>query len=119
MSKELSTELITHKLVIKWVWDRYITKKFAENIFNQLTNDKKTIKIINPKTLTFIEKYKNEVELYPLDDEEKSVEDKIALSWLSQRKKEELRQILETRKQDKKPITDKILDNIISSLCQK
>lgn len=117
MSKELSTELITHKLVIKWIWNRYITKKFAKTIYEQLTEDKyKTVKIINPKTLTFIEKYKNEVELYPLDDEEKSIEDKIALSWLSNSKKEQLRLKIIDRKQNNLPITSWILDNIIEKI---
>ena len=117
MSKELSTELITHKLVIKWIWNRYITKKFAKTIYEQLTEDKyKTVKIINPKTLTFIEKYKNEVELYPLDDEERSIEDKIALSWLSNSKKEQLRLKIIDRKQNNLPITSWILDNIIEKI---
>ena len=120
MSKELSTELVTHKLIISWVWIKYITKKFAENIFSQLIDEKtKTVKISNPSNFTYLEKYKNDVQLFPLDDEEKSTEDIIALSWLSQIKKEEVRGIIEERKKEKKPVTSAVISNIILVIKEK
>jgi hypothetical protein len=40
----------------------------AESLYKQLEDDnKKTVIIKNPKTLTFMSKYKSEVEILPLD----------------------------------------------------
>jgi hypothetical protein len=119
MTTELSTDLISHKLIIKWIWTKYITKKFAEWIFNQLSSKEWNIIIANPENLTYIQKYRSEVILLPLDWEDKTIEDLIYLSWLSESKKEEVRQIIEQRKIDKKPITETIIKNIIESLFTK
>lgn len=116
---ELSKDFVTHKLIIAWVWTKYITESFAKDIFNKLNSNDKTIKISNPNNLTYIEKYKNEVQLLPIDWEDRNIEDKIALSWLNQRQKEEVRNIIEDRRKEKKPITDIILDNIIESVWKK
>lgn len=117
MTKELSTELITHKLKIKWEWVRYISKKMAENIFNQLSdNSKWSIVIANPETLTFITKYRSEVDLLPLDKETKDFEDILYMSWLSDNQKERVREIRDIRKQEKKQLSKWILDNIIISI---
>lgn len=117
MTQELSKSLITHKLVINWIGTKYIDKDFATYIFNQL-NDKnqKVIIISNPETLTYFQKYKNEIELLPLDKNSKDFEDILFMSWLSEEKKQEVREILQQRKSDKKPITETIIRNIINSL---
>ena len=116
MTNELSIKLITHKLIISWIWTKYIDKDFAKWIFSQL-NDKETkvITISNPETLTFFQKYKNEVELLPLDENSRDYEDILYMSWLNEEKKEEVRKILETRKQEKKSINEIILKNIINA----
>ena len=116
MAQELSTELITHKLIIKWIWTKYITRKFAEWIFAQLNSKEWSIIIANPENLTYIQKYRSEVVLLPLDWEDKSLEDLLYMSWLKESKKEEVRQMVENRKQEKKPVTETIIKNIIESL---
>ena len=101
MTKELSTDIITHSLKIEWIGTKYIWKKLAEIIYNQLTNpDLKVVTIANPKTLTYIQKYKNEVTLLELDEETKDTEYYIYISWLSESKKQAVRDKLEQRKKD-------------------
>ena len=119
MTTELSTDLISHKLIIKWIWTKYITKKFAEWIFAQLNSKEWNITIANPENLTYIQKYRSEVVLLPLDWEDKSLEDLLYLSWLSESKKEEVRHIIDQRKSEKKRITETIIKNIIESLINK
>lgn len=117
MSYELSTELITHKLKIKGQDTRYITEKIAKSLYEQLEDDsKKTVTIKNPKTFTFMSKYKSEVEILPLDWEDSSFEDKLYLSWLKESQKIQVREIWENRKKEKKARTDWVLSNIIDSI---
>lgn len=117
MDKALSTELITHKLKIKWEWTRLISRKLAENIFNQIIDKtRSTIEICNPHNLTYIQKYKSEVSLIPLEDEELTIEELIIVSWLSKSKQEEVRYICETRKKEKRKVNEQILKNIINSV---
>lgn len=115
-SNELSTELITHKLKIKWEWIKYITKKLAENVFAQLQDQSKnTINIVNSKTLTFITKYKSEVDLIPLDAENKTFEDTIYTSWLSEIDKDKVRNIWDLRKKERKSLSQVSLNEIIAT----
>lgn len=116
MSNELSTELISHKLIISWIWTKYITKRLAETIYKQLTSWEKTITISNPETLTFIQKYRSEVTLLPLEKEDKSLEDMIYMSWLSESKKDEVRAIIAIRKEEKKSIVNSVIKEIIESI---
>lgn len=116
MNTELSTELITHKLQIRGEWVKYISKKMAENIYAQLTNKTETkIIISNPKTLTHITKYKSEVNLVELDRDSRSFEDTIYFSWLNEYQRDQVREIWEMRKKEKKSLTQGVLENIISS----
>lgn len=99
---ELSNDPITHKLKIKGEWVKYIGKKLAENIFYQLADKKNsTITIANPKTLTFITKYRSEVDLIPLDRESADFEDQLYLAWLTESQKEKVRDIWDSRKKNK------------------
>lgn len=117
---ELSADVITHKLKIKWEWVRYITYKFAQELFAQIAdNSKQTITIINPKNLTYITKYKSEIEIVPLDWENSDFEDFLYKYWLSERQKEEVREIWEMRKKEKKPRTNGVLKNIIEYIKNK
>ena len=117
---ELSADVITHKLKIKWEWVRYITYKFAQELFEQIAdNSKQTITIVNPKTFTYITKYKSEIEIVPLDWENSDFEDFLYTYWLSERQKEEVREIWEMRKKEKKPRTNGVLKNIIEYVKNK
>lgn len=117
---ELSADVITHKLKIKWEWVRYITYKFAQELFEQIAdNSKQTITIVNPKTFTYITKYKSEIEIVPLDWENSDFEDFLYKYWLSERQKEEVREIWEMRKKEKKPRTNGVLKNIIEYVKNK
>lgn len=101
MTKELSTDIITHSLKIEWIGTRYIDRKFAEVIFKQLTDpNSKVVTIANPKTLTYIQKYKNEVTLLELDEETKDSEYYLWSSWLNETKKQAVRDKLDQRKKD-------------------
>jgi len=101
---ELSTHVITHKLKIKWEPVKYISKKMADDIFNQLADKNLTsITIANPKTLTFLIKYKNEVDLIPLDKESADLEDLLYLNNLNDYQKEKVRDIRDMRKKERKP----------------
>lgn len=117
MTKELSKNVITHKLTIKWVWIKYIWKEFAENIFFQLEGkENKKIVIKDKKSLTYIEKYKWEVELIPLDKENKSFEDKIHLTWLNEEQKEKFRNIWKQRKKENKSTWEVSFNEIIQAI---
>ena len=117
---ELSADVITHKLKIKWEWVRYITYKFAQELFAQIAdNSKQTITIVNPKTFTYITKYKSEIEIVPLDWENSDFEDILYRFWLSERQKEEVREIWDLRKKEKKPRTNGVLKNIIEYIKNK
>ena len=119
-TKALSTDLITHKIKIKWEWVKYITKKFAENIFSQLNDQSKnTINIVNPRTLTYITKYKSEVDLIPLDQENKNFEDVIYMSWLTDTNKDVVRDIRLLRRKDRKSLSMVCLDQIIEDIKKK
>ena len=115
MKTELSTDLISHKLIIKWIWTKYITKTFAEWIFNQLNWNEKTITIANQDNLTYIQKYRSEISLIPLDWEDKNIEDILYFSWLSESKKEQVRQIMSIRKKENKSISEGVLKQIIET----
>jgi len=102
-SNKLSKDVITHKLKIKWEWIKYISTKFAQNIFNQLQDPNKNIvQIVNPDKLLFITKYKSEVDLIKLDPENTSFEDTLFMSWLSESQKERVRSIWDLRKKERK-----------------
>lgn len=117
---ELSADVITHKLKIKWEWVRYITYKLTQELFAQIAdNSKQTITIINPKNLTYIIKYKSEIEIVPLDWENSDFEDILYKYWLTESQKEEVRDIRELRKKEKKPRTNGVLKNIIEYVKNK
>jgi len=117
---ELSADVITHKLKIKWEWVRYITYKLTQELFAQIAdNSKQTITIINPKNLTYIIKYKSEIEIVPLDWENSDFEDILYKNWLSESQKEEVREIWDLRKKEKKPRTNGVLKNIIEYVKNK
>lgn len=119
-STELSSDVITHKLKIKWEWTKYVTKKFAENLFEQIADQtKQTITIINPKTLAYVTKYKSEIELIPLDWENSDFEDFLYRYWLTESQKDEVRDIWALRKKEKKPRTNWVLKNIIEYVKNK
>lgn len=116
MTKELSTDIITHSLKIEWIGTKYIWKQFAETIFKQLTDpNSKVVTIANPKTLTYIQKYKNEVTLLELDEETKDSEYYIYISWLSDSKKQAIRDLLEIRKKEWKKTSKTSLQEIINT----
>lgn len=101
---ELSCDVITHKLKIKWEWIKYINKKLAEAIFTELADkEKTTITIANPKTLTYMIKYKSEVELIPLDKDTSDLEDLLYINSLTEYQKDRVREIWELRKKERKP----------------
>ena len=117
---ELSADVITHKLKIKWEWTKYVTKKFAESLFEQILDQtKQTITIINPKTLAYVTKYKSEIELIPLEWENSDFEDILYRFWLTESQKEEVREIWDLRKKEKKPRTNWVLKNIIEYVKNK
>ena len=117
---ELSADVITHKLKIKWEWTKYVTKKFAESLLEQILDQtKQTITIINPKTLAYVTKYKSEIELIPLDWENSDFEDILYRFWLTESQKEEVREIWDLRKKEKKPRTNWVLKNIIEYVKNK
>lgn len=114
MSQDLSVDLITHKLKIKWFDIKYIDRKLAQNIFDQIINPElKSITILNPETLTFISRFKAEIELIPIEWEEKTIEDIIYTSMLNKFEKERLRLILADRKKENKPVTEWIVKEIL------
>ena len=117
---KLSTDVITHKLKIKWEWTKYVTKKFAESLFEQILDQtKQTITIVNPKTLAYITKYKSEIELVPLDWENSDFEDLLYKYWLTESQKDEVRDIWNLRKKERKPRTNGVLKNIIEYIKNK
>jgi hypothetical protein len=114
MTTQLSTELITHKLKIKWEGTKYISKKLAESIFSQLADvNTKSVNISNPATLTYFSKYKSEIELYPLWDDEKTLEDTLYLNWFSEAQRAYFRGIWEQRIKDNKSTSKIVLDEMI------
>ena len=117
---ELSADVITHKLKIKWEWVRYITYKLTQELFAQIAdNSKQTITIINPKNLTYIIKYKSEIEIVPLDWENSDLEDLLYKYWLTESQKDEVRDIWNLRKKERKPRTNGVLKNIIEYIKNK
>lgn len=117
---ELSADVITHKLKIKWEWVRYITYKLTQELFVQIAdNSKQTITIINPKNLTYIIKYKSEIEIVPLDWENSDFEDLLYRYWLTEGQKDEVREIRNLRKKERKPRTNGVLKNIIEYIKNK
>lgn len=119
-NNELSTDVITHKLKIKWEPTKYITSKFAQELFAQIADpSKQTISIVNPKNFTYITKYKSEIELICLDWENSDFEDFLYKYWLTESQKEEVRDIRELRKKEKKPRTNWVLKNIIEYVKEK
>jgi len=119
-NNELSTDVITHKLKIKWEPTKYITSKFAQELFAQIADpSKQTISIVNPKNFTYITKYKSEIELICLDWENSDFEDFLYKYWLTESQKEEVRDIRELRKKEKKPRTNWVLKNIIEYVKDK
>lgn len=118
MTTELSTEFITHKLIIKWeTKPRYITSKVAKAIFEQLTDPKlNTVSVINYEKMTYLNKYKTEIELVELDDETRSLEDK--LIWLTSTQQDKVRELWYSRDKEWKRKNDMILQNIITYVKQ-
>ena len=84
-----------------------------------LDQTKQTITIINPKTLAYVTKYKSEIELIPLDWENSDFEDILYRFWLTESQKEEVREIWDLRKKEKKPRTNWVLKNIIEYVKNK
>ena len=119
-STELSADVITYKLKIKWEWTKYVTKKFAESLFEQIADQtKQTITIVNPKTLAYVTKYKSEIELIPLDWENSDFEDLLYKYWLTESQKDEVREIRNLRKKERKTRTNWVLKNIIEYVKNK
>ena len=119
-NNELSTDVITHKLKIKWEPTKYITSKFAQELFAQIADpSKQTISIVNPKNFTYITKYKSEIELICRDWENSDFEDFLYKYWLTESQKEEVRDIRELRKKEKKPRPNWVLKNIIEYVKEK
>ena len=119
-STELSADVITHKLKIKWEWTKYVTKKFAESLFEQIADQtKQTITIVNLKTLAYVTKYKSEIELIPLDWENSDFEDLLYKYWLTESQKDEVREIRNLRKKERKTRTNWVLKNIIEYVKNK
>jgi len=119
MTQELSTEVITHKLKIRGQEVRYITKLLAESLYKQLENEsKQTVTIKNSKTLTFMTKYKTEVEILPLDKEEGNIEDILYTAWLNELQKNQVREIIKIRKSNipHSILTPTIVKNMIESV---
>jgi len=113
---ELSTIVITHKLKIKWEWTKYISEKMAESIFKQFKDQKtKIITIVNEENFSFITKYKSEIDLIKLNSESRDFEDTLFLSWLSEERKETIRDIWGIRQKERKSRTNTVLQNIIKS----
>lgn len=111
---ELSTDVITHILEVKWEEPKYIKKKQAEAIFSQIADkNKATISFYNEKNLTFLEFYKRDIKLKKLDTEKSNFEDILFRAWLTESQKEEVRQIWEERKKEKKKTTVWVLENVI------
>lgn len=111
---ELSTNVITHKLQIKWENPKYITKKQADEIFSQIADkEKATVTFINTKNSTFFEFYKRDIKISKLDSEKADFEDILFRAWLTEGQKEEVRQIWEERKKEKKKTTVWVLENVI------
>jgi len=116
MTTNLSTEVFSHRLKIKWDNTRYITRNLAENIFLQLTDEeKKTIVIVNHKTLTYVHKYKSEVELTELVWEDKTFEDTLHHNWFKEHQKDYIREIWKQRKKDNKSTSNTVLQAVIES----
>ena len=117
---ELSTNVITHKLQIKWENPKYITKKQADMIFEQIADkEKATVTFINPKNSTFFEFYKRDIKISKLDEEKADFEDILYRFWLTESQKEEVREIWDLRKKEKKPRTNGVLKNIIEYIKNK
>ena len=111
---QLSTEVLTHRLKIKWEGTRYITRKLAEHIFQQLSDqNSKTVTISNPKTLTYFQKYKTEVELFELKVEERSFEDMLHNAGLKEHEKDYIRSVWEERKKERKSTSDAVLQEML------
>lgn len=111
---EITKEVITHILKIKWEWVKYISKILAENIFKQLSDpNKKTIIITNANNFTYIQKYRNELVLIPLDKDNKDFEYLLYASWLPEHTKDRIREIWDLRKKEHKSLSDDVLKKII------
>lgn len=117
---ELSTDVITHKLQIKWENTKYITKKQADEIFEKIADkEKATISFISEKNSTFVEFYKRDIKISKLDSEKADFEDFLYRYWLTESQKEEVREIWDLRKKEKKPRTNGVLKNIIEYVKNK
>lgn len=102
---ELSTNVITHKLQIKWENPKYITKKQADEIFSQIADkEKATVTFINTKNSTFFEFYKRDIKISKLDSEKADFEDILFRAWLTEGQKEEVRQIWKKEKKRKRKL---------------
>ena len=75
----------------------------------------KTVTITNSNTLTYISKYKSEVELTELQGEDKSFEDSLHHAGLKEHQKEYIRSIWEQRKKDRKTMSDTVLQAMIKT----
>ena len=74
---------------------------------------------INPKNSTFFEFYKRDIKISKLDEEKADFEDILYKYWLTESQKEEVRDIRELRKKEKKPRTNGVLKNIIEYVKNK
>ena len=111
---QLSTEIFTHSLKIKWEWIHYIKKELAKSIYEQLNDpNTKTVTISNPKTLTYFQKYKTEVELFELKVEERSFEDMLHNAGLKEHEKDYIRSVWEERKKERKSTSDAVLQEML------
>ena len=117
MTTQLSTELITHRVKIKGEGTRYITRKTAESIYSQLIDEStKTVNISNPDTLAYFSKYKTDIELYPLDSEERTLEDSLHFSGLKQAQKEQIRISISNRKKEGRTTSPEQLQAMIEKM---
>lgn len=114
---QLSTQVFTHFLKIKWLKDRPVTEKFAKTIFDQLIDENnKTVRIVNPESLTYIQRYKNDIELIKLWDWDNTLEDTMYSKWLSDSDKERFRGIWKQRQKEWKSTSDTVMQEMIQAL---
>ena len=114
---QLSTQVFTHFLKIKWLKDRPVTEKFAKTIFDQLVDESnKTVRIVNPESLTYIQRYKNDIELIKLWDWDNTLEDSMHLAGLKDHEKERFRGIWGQRKKEWKSTSDTVMQDMIQAL---
>jgi hypothetical protein len=105
--------MLTHKIILEKKVYKFLSYDEALRYYQELNNDEKLkIKIFDKNDLSFIQKYKNDVELKPLTNEEKLIEN----SLLKKDSKNFIYKKIEEREKENKLNSIKIIKNIILSL---